>query len=179
MEHFSLQPVTMDDKETAMKLICEAKRFLGSQGIDQWQAGYPDETSIREDIENQRGYFIADGKLKAAYLCIDFKGEPAYNTLNGRWKSSRPYAVIHRLAIAEAYRGKGLSRTVFQLAEALCKEKNISSIRVDTDEKNLIMRHVITRNGFEYCGTVWFQNSSKQAYEKIIVSSDTDDKKLT
>lgn len=170
MEHFSLQPVAIQDLETAMGLICEAKRYLKSQGIDQWQAGYPDESSIREDIENNRGYFITDGTQTAAYLCIDFKGEPAYETLIGSWLSNLPYAVIHRMAIAEDYRGKGLASTVFQLAERLCKEKNVSSIRVDTDEKNLIMRHVIAKNGFEYCGTVWFQNSSKQAYEKIIHS---------
>lgn len=179
MAYFSLQPVSVQDMETAMELICEARHFLKSQGIDQWQAGYPNQASIREDIENSRGYFIADGTQKAAYLCIDFNGEPAYESLNGNWKSDLPYAVIHRLAMAEAYRGKGLSGTVFQLAEALCKERNISSIRIDTDEKNLIMRHVIARNGFEYCGTVWFQNSSKQAYEKIILSSDMDGKKLT
>ena len=141
MERFILQPANRKEAEKAMALIDEAKEFLKSQGIDQWQT---------------------------AYLCIDFAGEASYETLQGSWKSDLPYAVVHRMAISGAYRGHGIASIAFQLIEELCIQNGIYSVRVDTDEKNAIMRHVLEKNGFDYCGTIWFDNSVKYAYEKML-----------
>lgn len=30
------------------------------------------------------------------------------------------------------------------------------------------MKHLLKKNGFEYCGTVYFANSEKIGYEKLI-----------
>lgn len=48
------------------------------------------------------------------------------------------------------------------------KAKGISNFRVDTDEANKIMQHVLKKNGFTYCGVIWFDNSQKIAFEKWI-----------
>ena len=87
-----------------------------------------------------------------------FAGEASYETLQGSWKSDLPYAVVHRMAISGAYRGHGIASIAFQLIEELCIQNGIYSVRVDTDEKNAIMRHVLEKNGFDYCGTIWFDN---------------------
>lgn len=105
MERFILQPADRKEAEKAMALIDEAKEFLKSQGIDQWQTGYPDMETIIGDLAHGRGYFIGEGSSAAAYLCIDFAGEASYETLQGSWKSDLPYAVVHRMAISGAYRG--------------------------------------------------------------------------
>jgi len=81
MERFILQPANRKEAEKAMALIDEAKEFLKSQGIDQWQTGYPDMETIIGDLEHGRGYFIEEGSNAAAYLCIDFAGEASYETL--------------------------------------------------------------------------------------------------
>lgn len=168
MERFILQPANRKEAEKAMALIDEAKEFLKSQGIDQWQTGYPDMETIIGDLAHGRGYFIEEGSDAAAYLCIDFAGEASYETLQGSWKSDLPYAVVHRMAISGAYRGHGIASIAFQLIEELCIQNGIYSVRVDTDEKNAIMRHVLEKNGFDYCGTTWFDNSVKYAYEKML-----------
>ena len=152
----------------ALEIIEDAKAFLKEQGIDQWQNGYPNTESIKNDIELKKGYFLLSDNEIACYFCLDFDGEPAYNNLKGNWKSDKSYAVIHRLAIKNKFRNQGLAGHVFKYAENLCKEKNIFSIRVDTDADNKIMLHTINKYGFEFCGTIWFDNSIKQAFEKIL-----------
>ena len=168
MSLYYLQPVHMQDIDIAMNLINDGKEYLKDQGIDQWQTGYPDIENIRQDIVNNRGYFITDGIHKLAYLCIDFGGEPAYKELKGAWKSSLPYAVIHRLAAGKKNVGNGLSASVIRLTEELCKKKGIYSIRADTDKNNTIMQHILKKHGFQYCGTVWFAGSEKIAFEKLL-----------
>lgn len=157
-----------EDLSAVMRLINEAKQFLREHGVDQWQSGYPDEACILRDINSGSGYLVEDENLLAGYLCIDFRGEPAYETLSGSWQSERPYAVVHRLAIDNSCKGKGLSHQIFSLTEALCRSKAVYSIRADTDRNNEAMKHVLAKNGFAYCGTISFDNSQKIAYEKLI-----------
>lgn len=154
--------------ESAMNMINTAKRHLKEQGIDQWQNGYPDEVCIHRDIAAQKGYFISDETQFLGYLCIDFDGEPAYDNLNGAWISDGQYVVVHRLALSDQSRGKGISSTVFQLVEQYALEKGIHAFRVDTDAGNQKMQHILRKNGFTYCGTIWFDNSEKIAFEKIL-----------
>ena len=78
-----LRKAKREDLEQIMELIDNAKCFLRSQGVDQWQNGYPDKDCLEKDIEKEIGYLcMLDGR-PAGYVCIDFNGEPAYNTLSG------------------------------------------------------------------------------------------------
>lgn len=111
---------------------------------------------------------IKTARRQFSLSCIDFAGETSYETLKGNWKRGLPHAVVHRMAVYEAYRGQGIASIAFQLTEKRCIQKGIYSVWADTDENNAMMRHVLAKNGFEYCGTIWFDNSVKYAYEKIL-----------
>ena len=63
MERFILQPADRKEAEKAMALIDEAKEFLKSQGIDQWQTGYPDMETIIGD--RRMGGDILSGRVLA------------------------------------------------------------------------------------------------------------------
>ena len=152
----------------AMEIIAQAKAYLRAQGIDQWQDGYPDETSIRADIQRTRGYFLTVDDQIAGYLCVDFGGEPAYANIQGAWLSSGDYAVVHRLALLPAYRGQGLAGSAFALAADLCRIRGVRSLRADTDECNLRMQRAMARAGFARCGTIFFQGGDKIAYERLL-----------
>ena len=148
-----------------MALIDQAKAHLKAQGIDQWQTGYPDLACIQRDLQNQKGYFLADGGKAAGYLCIDFDGEPAYLDLKRQWSSDAPYAVVHRMAISDEYRGQGIASMAFDLVRQLCLSRDVRRIRVDTDADNQKMQHILAKNGFTYRGTIWFDNSEKIAFD--------------
>jgi RimJ/RimL family protein N-acetyltransferase len=156
-----------EDLGTAMDMINAAKRYLRDCGVDQWQNGYPDEACIRNDIEGGKGFFVEEDGKKLGYLCIDFDGEPAYDTLKGEWGTDEPYVVMHRMAFSEDARGKGLSSEAFRLIEEYSRPR-VHSFRVDTDDDNERMKHILDKNGFTYRGTIWFDNSVKIAYDKTI-----------
>lgn len=105
----------------------------------------PDRENIKEDIIAKRGYFVKNDNNKLAYMCVDFEGEPAYKNIKGAWQSNATYAVIHRLAISKQNVGSGLSNVIIQLVEKLCKQKGVDSIRVDTDNANKIMQHILQK----------------------------------
>ena len=151
-----------------MELIRQAKAFLKTNGVDQWQDGYPEQEDIEGDIRDGIGYVLTDNDVIIAYTGIDFRGEPAYESLRGQWLNEEPYAVIHRTAVDNAVKGRGFAQRLFSEAERIARERGVYNIRIDTDEDNKIMRHVIEKMGFVYCGVVIFANSPKIAFQKCV-----------
>ena len=163
-----LKTATLPEVDLAMEIINQAKAHLRAQGIDQWQTGYPDRACLERDAQTGKGYFLVEGSIPQGYLCIDFDGEPAYDHLNGTWEREEPYVVVHRLALSDASRGRGIAGTAFQLVEELCRARGIREFRVDTDSGNQKMQHILAKQGFQYRGTIQFDNSEKIAYEKLL-----------
>lgn len=163
-----LEPAQTEEAERCMDIINQGKEFQREQGFTQWTEDYPNLDTIRNDIQNRKGYVLKKDDRIVGYLYIDFDGEPAYVDIQGEWRTKEPYAVIHRMAFQKEARGMGLADAVFELAEQLCVRKGVYSIRVDTDFPNKRMQHVLKKNGFENCGRVVFQGSEKLAFDKSI-----------
>ncbi|OON93851.1 MAG: GNAT family N-acetyltransferase [Candidatus Epulonipiscioides saccharophilum] len=158
----------LNELDKAIEIINMAKEHLREQKIDQWQNGYPDEECIKNDLRNEKGYFVKDHENILGYLCIDFDSEPAYTDLKGKWNYDESYTVVHRMAFKHNARGKNLADKVFRLLEEFSKLRGVHYFRVDTDSDNKKMQHILKKNGFVYCGKIWFDNSEKIAFDKKI-----------
>ena len=149
-------------------LIAQAKLFLKKQGVDQWQDGYPDAGDLARDVNSGIGYVCKEDGRILAYTAIDFRGEPAYRSLQGHWLNEAAYVVIHRMAVDNTVKGKGLAQKVFRMVETMALKKGVENVRVDTDEANHSMRHIIEKAGYTYCGHITFANSDKIAFQKYL-----------
>ena len=158
----------MEELADCYKAVDSGRAFQREQGFVQWTEEYPSLETLRSDIMCGKGYAVKVDGAVAGYLCIDFDGEPAYDTIDGAWRTKGPYAVVHRMAFDRAFRGMGLADATFSRIEALCGARGVRNIRVDTDFPNLRMQHVLEKNGFVRCGVVVFQGSGKIAYDKIL-----------
>ena len=156
------------DIDTIEQIMLAASGRLGAAGIDQWQRGYPNRTSVERDVADGVGYVVCDNEQIVAYGAIIFTGEVAYNDLTGgEWLTAGDYAVVHRLCVAADRVGQGWSRCFMQCAEQLAQENSLPSIRIDTHPDNQIMQSLISSLGFTYCGDVVIE-SRRLAYEKIL-----------
>lgn len=159
---------TYDDLSAIMTLITQARAHLKALGVDQWQDEYPAKSHITGDLDAGEGYVMHQDGALTGYACVSFAGEPAYDTLQGQWHSAGPYAVVHRMAIGDGHKGKGLSTLFFDYVQTLCRQRGVHTIKVDTDRDNATMRHILDKNGFSYRGEIRFQNSDKIAFEKTL-----------
>lgn len=139
-----------------------------AEGSRQWQDGYPNEQTARDDIAAGHGYVLVEDGLVLAYAAIIFGNEPAYDAIEGRWLTDGAYAVIHRLARSSKDRKKGIAIRLFKLAEELCLREGIRSIRVDTNFDNVAMLRILDALGYVYCGEIFFQGAARRAYEKFL-----------
>lgn len=159
---------TTADIDTIERMIKAASGRLGAAGIDQWQRGYPNRSSIENDVEAGVGMVLALGNEVLAYGAVIFTGEPAYDDLTGgQWLTDGEYAVVHRLCVSEIFVGMGFAKQFMSAAETMAAER-VKSLRIDTHPDNKIMQGLVKRMGFTYCGDVVIE-SRRLAYEKIIV----------
>lgn len=156
------------DIEIYKEILDDGRAFQREQGFIQWTDDYPNLDTIREDIQKSRGYVLKIDESIAGYMCIDFSGEPAYENIDGEWRVDEPYAVVHRIAFSKEFAGRGLSDVAFRLIEDVCKDNNVFCIRIDTDFPNKRMQHILTKNGYEYCGVVLYEFGDRMAYDKIL-----------
>lgn len=164
---------TIEDVNSLCELFDEARKTIASLGIDQWQNGYPSKDVIKEDIDLNRSYTIKiDNKLYGTFVIID-DGEPTYDKIyHGSWltgNDNKNYLAIHRVAISVSMRGKGISSAIIDYASLLANNMQRQSLRIDTHEGNTVMRRMLEKHGFIYCGIIYLENGDPRvAYEKIL-----------
>ena len=160
---------TEQDLPFIMDIIREVQENFRIAGIDQWQDGYPDEASFREDMQHGDSYVLLDGETVVATAMITFRGEPTYNQIEGAWLTNEPYAVIHRIAVSPSLRGKRLAERFFEEMILMCKEKEITRLRIDTHQENKAMQRLILRLNYTYCGIIYVRGGAPRlAYEREV-----------
>ena len=159
----------LDHIEDIMKIIEQAKRRMKERGLDQWQDGYPDEATIRNDKRKHQGHFFLKRHDPAAYAAIVFDKDPYYEKIDGQWLSDgEPYVTVHRLAVADEYLGLDMAQHILKFAERKARAKHVQWFRIDTHHDNLPMRNLIRDFGFTFCGVVQVRDGKRMAYEKKV-----------
>lgn len=160
------------DISSIMDIFHQAQVYLASQGVDQWQDGYPSKNIIMEDISNQENYIVKnEDDIIIGTTMFTTNPEPTYIKIEGAWLSNENarYGVIHRMAINGNFRKMGIAQFIFNKCEQMLKEQKVGSMKIDTHEDNKGMRNLLIKLGYEYCGIIFLDGGAKRlAFEKLI-----------
>lgn len=163
---------TSNDIPNIIAIINDAKAYLASQKIEQWQNGYPNAEQIENDIKNSENYVVVnDENTIMATSMFTTNKEPTYKVIDGNWlvDESKVYGVIHRMAIKKTFRKFGLATFMFHEFHLQLLEKKIQSLKIDTHEENIGMQSLIKKLGYQYCGIIYTKYGAKRlAFEKVI-----------
>lgn len=163
-----LRKATIGEVPEIWEILQYAIAQRKADGSQQWQDGYPNENSIRNDIDHGYAYVLEENNTILLYAAILFDKEPAYDTIEGKWLTEGDYMVLHRVAASPLAKGKGIATQFFQMVEGLCLENKVFSIKVDTNFDNLPMLKIMDKLGYTYCGEVYFRGSARKAFEKVL-----------
>ena len=163
--NFKITPAESKDLPRILQIYERARRFMKETGNpSQWKDDFPPESLLAADIEARQLYTVKDAKGGAIHgvFALIIGEEPTYVRIEqGRWLSDTEYGTLHRIA------GDGRARGIFGAAVSFCGEK-IRHLRVDTHENNLVMQHLIAKNGFQRCGIIYVEDGSPRiAYERV------------
>ena len=150
---------------TIIQHAIEQRRKDGSK---QWQDGYPNPDTLQNDLDQGTAYVLEENGVLLLYAAVIFDPEPAYAAIEGTWLTDGPYLVLHRVAASPQAAGRNIGTAFFRMAEDLCRERGVPSIKVDTNFDNKPMLRILEKLGYTYCGEVHFRGSARRAYEKVL-----------
>lgn len=145
------------DLPSILRVYEIARKFMAENGNpSQWGNTFPPEEMLKEDIEKQQLYVYTNENLIHGVFAFIPGNDPAYDYIeNGSWRSAAPYSAIHRIA------SDGTERGVFTTCIIYCKQQS-PHLRIDTHENNEVMKHLIEKNGFIKCGTIYVEDGSSR-----------------
>ena len=160
-----IRKATEQDIPAAMNLFTAAKSIMRSSGnLTQWEDGYPNENTVRSDISKGGAYIVEREGQAAGYFALLPSPEPTYSSINGKWlDDAAPYFVIHRIASSAATHG--IFQEIIEYAASVSP-----NLRIDTHRDNGIMRHLIGKAGFAYCGIIHLPDGGERlGYQKVVL----------
>ena len=140
-----------------------------ANGIDQWDAAYPNDGVIIEDLIAQSYYVAIENGGIIGGINIDQNQDKTYLDIN--WSdTSNQFLVVHRLGVKEEYWNKKIGKDLMLFTERLVTEKGLNSIRLDTYSGNPKAMEFYRRLGYSELGTIDLKpNKDKyHCFEKII-----------
>ena len=160
----------------AMEAIgSQARAYLAKNGVDQWAGStppYPSGVDFLADMAQSECYVLTCGGEVGAFFTLATRPEQSYAAItDGKWSADEPYAVIHRCAVADQWRGAGLADRMVKECGRLALEQGVFWLRADTHKKNKAMQNLLRRNRFQYRGNVLVNapeghDPRRVAYEK-------------
>lgn len=167
-DSLSVRPTTEADIPRLMVIFEMAKGIMRTNGnMHQWTGTYPSIELLTTDIQNGHSFVCEtpDGTVVGTFAFI-LGTDPTYAKIyDGEWlDEERPYGVIHRIASTPDSHGVAVACIDFCAART-------PNLRVDTHRDNSIMRHIMMKHGFHYCGIIYLANGDERlAYQRIITT---------
>ena len=165
----------LSDTDSIMEIIAQAKAQMKSRGSMQWQGPYPARENIEKDIDAGYGYVLCDSSGITAYAAIIAEPEQAYMQIDGNWLCDGSYIVVHRLAVHDRAKNRGVATRLMTLAEGIGRSTGQESIRADTSFDNEFMLRMLGKLGFAYCGRIIYDSGVRMAFEKPLAATSSPD----
>ena len=153
------------EKDEILSIYDSARVFMRESGNpNQWAGKYPDEDTVLRDIENEKLYVCTENNDILAVFFYTVGIDPTYLKIyDGKWVNDKPYGVIHRIAVSNKARGKGVAKVCFDFAYDKC-----GNVRIDTHRDNIPMQRALEKNGFTRCGIIYLANGDERiAYQRV------------
>ncbi|MEE0969541.1 MAG: GNAT family N-acetyltransferase [Clostridia bacterium] len=156
------------DLDAVMKIVESARKYFAENGIPQWQWGYPSESDFETDIRLKRLYVAEENDRILGLFCYDNGGDENYEEIfDGSFSSDAPYAAIHRVAVDEDAKGKGVAGEMVAHAVSLARSEGFMYMRGDTHRKNISMQRMLEKNGFEKRGIIYIDRIKTPENERF------------
>ena len=159
-----IRKATLSDLPQIFDIYARARKFMAENGNGtQWGNIKPRKELVESDVANGISYVCEKDREILGVFAFIYGEDPTYKIIyDGKWLSDEPYATIHRIASSGSVKGTG----EFCIRWALSQFPNV---RIDTHENNSVMRHLMDKLGFTYCGIIHLEDGDERlAFQKII-----------
>jgi ribosomal protein S18 acetylase RimI-like enzyme len=136
------------------------------EGIEQWDDVYPDEATLRADVQARTMHLATREGLGliGAFVLNDYQN-PEYAQVPWTITSQR-VAVVHRLMVAPRHQRQGFAHQLMRLAEKHAGDAGYDAVRLDAFSENPRALRLYRELGYRDAGSVMFRKGLFHCFEK-------------
>jgi ribosomal protein S18 acetylase RimI-like enzyme len=165
-----IRKASLEDLNEIKELTEACAEALQQQNIFQWNEQYPSLGKLENDIQREELFVYEIENRIIAIMVLTPKMDAVYGDI--KWLTETDNNLyIHRLATHPNFWRKGYARKMMDFAEDFAKNRNFTSIRLDTFSKNLRNQKFYEARDYLRLGDVYFPHKNKEpfhCYEKQI-----------
>lgn len=154
-----------------IKKITEAcAQHMIDQGIYQWNKNYPSLEVLTKDVTANNVYVYLQGQEIVGTVMFSMEMDDFYHEIDWLTLNAKQL-YVHRLAVHPTYQRQGIARALMDFGEALAKQKECLSVRLDTFSQNPRNNRFYQARKYQQVGQVFFEHKSKApfyCYEKVL-----------
>ena len=139
----SIRQARREDAAAVERLLVEAARWVDALGAVMWEEGELESAAIAAEVAAGQFYVAEiDGNIAGA---IRYQEEDALF-----WPDLAPgeSAFVHRLVVARAFKGTGVSKALLTWAIEHARSRGKKALRLDCDANRAKLRALYERCGF-------------------------------
>jgi GNAT superfamily N-acetyltransferase len=165
----TIRKTTKKDSPWVVESIDACRPIMAAYDSDQWQGKEPSMKTIQKDIESKQSYLLMDEKVRLGGVTI-MDHDDAYDRLiKGQWLNDESYLVLHRFFIHPDFQGKKFGKSFLMAIEALVRQQGYQNIRLDTHERNVPMRGLLSSMAYQEVGQAWLPHvGMRLVYHKVL-----------
>jgi ribosomal protein S18 acetylase RimI-like enzyme len=162
---------TLSEHGLLISLKNECIKQMRHSGIDQWDATYPADRTIENDVSAGTLHVLRVERMICGCVTLDEKHDPLWEDMNFV-VAKRFAAVVHRLMIHPTHQGNGWSKLLMRYAESIAVERHFNAIHLDAFALNPRAVSLYERLGYCRVGTGTMRKGAFICFEKVFPCTD-------
>lgn len=138
-----IRPADLGDADAVERLLRDAAHWVDALGVVMWEDGELERASIEADVA--AGLYVVAEVAGAVAGAIRFQLE---DRLFWPDLPEGQSAFVHRLVVARAWKGQGVSHALLEWAAARTRELGRDALRLDCDASRTKLRQLYESCGF-------------------------------
>lgn len=155
-----------EDVVALMRLVHDCIAHMRRAGIEQWDELYPDEATLRGDVQERTMYLGGreDHGMIGAFVLNEYQNQE-YAEVPWTITDLR-VAVVHRLMVDPRHQRQGVARQLMRLAEERAIALGFGAMRLDAFSGNPSALRLYQDLGYRDAGGVMFRKGPFRCFEK-------------
>jgi GNAT superfamily N-acetyltransferase len=130
-------------------------QHMRDNGIDQWDADYPNRAVIAQDIDTETLFTYRTGNEILGIVVLNETQDVEYAQIPWSTSETDRNIVVHRLAVRPDQQRMGIGRKLMDFAEQWARDNQYDAIRLDTFSQNPRNQRFYLNRGYTDLGAVF------------------------
>ena len=130
-------------------------QHMRDNGIDQWDADYPNQAVIAQDIDTETLFVYREGNEILGIVVLNETQDAEYAQIPWSTSDTDRNIVVHRLAVRPDQQRMGIGRKLMDFAEQWARDNQYDAIRLDTFSQNPRNQRFYLNRGYTDLGSVF------------------------